>query len=228
MSLRRSIAVRWIAVTLLLPFATVSFAQDGARGDCANTTVETALIEAQAALGGAETMPAIHQMALNLFSIAAACDYVPDEGQLAQHVALLLKYLSVQEILATRRIGVDVDEILEQLGGIRGDPLRGLTLYNGGESTFSGSSLTCSTCHNGLIAPTTEGSYTRVLKQRLPSLSGYTVERYLVESLILPEDYIAPGYSNALMPSNLGDQLDLQDLADLIAYIESQDQEIAE
>ena len=228
MPLRRNIAVIWIMCVLLLPFGAMSSAQDDARADCANFTIETALIEAQAGLDTVEPMRAIHQLALNLFSIAATCDYAPDEAQLVEYTMHLLKYLSVQELLATRRVGVDVDEIIEQLDEIRGDPLRGLTLYNGSEPTFSGSNLTCATCHNGLIAPTTEGSYTRILQQRLPALSGYTVERYLVESLILPEQYIAPGYSNALMPQNLGDLLDIQDMADLLTYIESQDQELSE
>ncbi len=177
-------------------------------------------------------LSSIYQFALNLLDwTIERCGYLPDEGQLGRQLQQLLRYQTLNEILATQLVGYEVPSILEQLQDVRGDPLRGLSLYFGNDTTFSGAVLSCHTCHtsNGLIGPPTEGIYTRVLERRLPVLAGYdTALEYLVESLLLPEAYIAPGYSNALMPRNLGDLLDLQDLADLIAYMESQDQEIGE
>jgi hypothetical protein len=48
------------------------------------------------------------------------------------------------------------------------------------------------------------------------------VTQYLVESIVQPGHYIAPGYDN-VMPNNFGDRLTLQDLADLLIFLESQD-----
>lgn len=180
-------------------------------------------LESAAAAG-----PLIHQVILTLLVHAQECELLPETAQITQYVDYVLQHVTVQELLATRRVGVDVAAVVEQLEEVRGDPLRGLTLYNGEETTFSGAYLTCMTCHNGVIGPPTEGGYTRVLEERLPNLPGYSAVQYWVESLLLPEEYITPGYSNALMPQNLGDLLDIQDLADLIAYMESQDQELAE
>jgi hypothetical protein len=55
-----------------------------------------------------------------------------------------------------------------------------------------------------------------------PALQEYTVEQYLVESLVQPNHYIVSGYAPA-MPGDFGQRLTLQDLADLLAYLESQD-----
>ena len=43
------------------------------------------------------------------------------------------------------------------------------------------------------------------------------------ESILAPNAYISPGYPANAMPQNFGERLDLQQLADLVAYLESQD-----
>ncbi len=46
-----------------------------------------------------------------------------------------------------------------------------------------------------------------------------TVEEYLFESIVQPNVYVAEGYPPNVQPQNFGDTLDLQDVADFIAYI---------
>ncbi len=110
-------------------------------------------------------------------------------------------------------------EILAGLVEFTGDPQNGQMLYNG--------ALACSGCHmNAAVAPPTEGTWTRVNEVRLQEaqFADYTAEEYLVESIIHPNAYVVEGYPSGVMLQNYGDRLTYQDLADLIAYIASQDQ----
>jgi mono/diheme cytochrome c family protein len=115
-------------------------------------------------------------------------------------------------------VGTDVPAILTQLETLSGDPLNGQTLYNG--------ALGCAGCHsNEVVAPLTQNTWPALQSgERLsdPALTGYTPEQYLVESIVNPDAYIVPGYTNA-MPDNFGERLDAQMLADIIAYLESYD-----
>lgn len=224
MVMRRNLFLFCLILCVLLPLATYSYAQEECSSESINEELKSFIEDSDYSEPG----DAIHAMVLNLFTLAQECVYIPDSSHISQYLDYLLQHISFQEIMATRRVGINVTEVLDRLSEVRGDPLRGLTLYNGEEVTFSGSYLTCLTCHNGIIGPPTEGSYTRVIEERLPNLPEYTALLYFVESLLLPEEYITPGYSNALMPQNLGDVLDIQDLADLIAYMESQDQELSD
>ncbi len=107
-----------------------------------------------------------------------------------------------------------------------GDPMRGEVLYSSNE-------LGCSSCHmGGVIAPNTEGSYSRVQERvaTAPELAGYTPEQYLVESIVLPNAYLVPNEQGKIysvggistMQQNYSDRIDLQDLADLVAYLQAQ------
>lgn len=109
-----------------------------------------------------------------------------------------------------------------------GDATRGQTLYDSNE-------LGCSSCHlGGVIGPNTEGTATRAADRvaSAPELAGYTVEQYLVESILQPNAYLVPnqGSSNysaggiSLMQQNYSDRIDAQDLADLVAYLLTQTQ----
>lgn len=122
-------------------------------------------------------------------------------------------------------VGVDtpIADIMTGLEGITGDPQRGSELYNG----LGTPTLPCSGCHlNAAVAPQLEGTWTRVENERLqePGLQGYTGEQYLAESIIHPSVHIAPNYSDNLMPKNFGQILTYQDLADLVAFLKTQDQ----
>lgn len=115
-------------------------------------------------------------------------------------------------------IGTDVAAILMQLETVVGDPNNGQTIYNG--------ALGCMGCHsNAAVAPLTEETWAAVQGERLqdPLLAAYTPEQYLVESIVNPGAYTVPGYVQA-MPQNFGERLDIQMMADILAYLESYDQ----
>lgn len=137
-------------------------------------------------------------------------------GEAYQELALNCGYIPADA--ATRTVGKDVERILKTLDTVIGDPINGQVLYNG--------DLGCAGCHlsDPPVAPPTEGTYTRIVDERLkdPALASYTVEQYLVESIVEPAHYVVPNYQN-IMLNNFGDRLTLQDLADLIAFLESQD-----
>lgn len=162
--------------------------------------------------------------------MALTCGYTPDEVETSAMIARTLTVASLQEILAARAIGSNVDAALAEIEGLMGDSFTGQLLYNGIEPGLDGSGLGCVGCHNGETGPVTEGTWTRIVEQHLnePELEGYTVERYLVESILQPNEYLTPGYVANLMPTNFGQRLDAQMLADLLAYLSSQDQEITD
>ncbi len=117
-------------------------------------------------------------------------------------------------------VGTDVAAILEQLEeqSIVGDLTNGETLYTSAQ-------YACASCHaGGVAAPDTTGTWDRVVNERLAldQFAGYTPEQYVIESIVLPGNYIVPGYAADAMPNNFGERMPLQDLADIIAYIESQ------
>lgn len=143
----------------------------------------------------------------NLFKVGAAF----------QQLALDCGYIPAD--IAERAVGEDVQRILNTLDRVVGDPINGQVLYN--------NELACAGCHEtggGVVAPHTEGTYTRIEETRLndPLLADYTIEQYLVESIVQPGAYTVPNYQPA-MPTYFGQTLTLQQLADLIAFLESQD-----
>ena len=146
---------------------------------------------------------------------------IPSEGggETVEAVAPEVANIQAAEVEANREtIDATVAEVLTELEGVTGDPNNGQTLYTG--------SLACSSCHNNAsIAPPTEGTFTRAEETRLqdPALADHTARQYLVESILVPNAYIAPGYPANAMPQNFGERLDVQQLADLVAYLESQD-----
>ncbi|MEQ8672033.1 MAG: hypothetical protein RLP44_07840 [Aggregatilineales bacterium] len=139
--------------------------------------------------------------------IAFACGYVPDD-------------------INERTVGTDIDRIMEILADLRGDSVNGQALYNGEQVGADGVILGCSGCHSeATIAPITEGTWTRwdEIHSLEDQFADYNFERYTVESIVHPAAYIVPEYQN-VMPPNFGDRISYQQLADLIAYLESQDQ----
>lgn len=118
-----------------------------------------------------------------------------------------------------------VADIITGLEDVTGDPVHGEQLYSG-QTTQA---LPCASCHvaaGGVTAPPLAGTFTRVQEEitTAPELAGYTPQQYLAESIIHPAAYVVPPYAN-VMPQNFGDLLTYQDLADLIAYLETQDGE---
>ncbi len=86
----------------------------------------------------------------------------------------------------------------------------------------------CTDCHrNGASAPDTVGTISRIQTERLtlPQFAGYTVEQYLIESIVRPGDYVVDGYSAGLMPTNFGvKQMTDENLADVVAFLLTQEQ----
>lgn len=122
-------------------------------------------------------------------------------------------------------IGADTElaVIMENLDPLTGDPQNGQTLYN--SATYA-----CFGCHGAGagVAPPVEGTWTRVQEERLadPLFADYTGEAYLAESIIHPNAFAAPGNWSGIMPENFGDRMTYQQLADIIAYLQTQDQPI--
>lgn len=158
--------------------------------------------------------------------LAVDCGYVPSEQEINALITLTLAVTDIETIIASNAVGTDIEAILVELEATRGDSFNGQLLYSGVEYGLDGSGLGCAGCHEGEAAPPLEGTFTRVdeIRLLLPEFEGYTVEQYLVESIVHPNDYIVPEYVANLMPTHYGNRLDIQQLADLIAYLESQDQ----
>jgi hypothetical protein len=159
-------------------------------------------------------------------SLALDCGYEPNQAEVNMMLERALAFASLDELIAAQSVGVDVDEILNELNEVYGDPLTGQSLYNGLEPALGGSPLGCAGCHeNAAIAPLTAGTWTRIsdVRLRLPQFGDYTHRQFLVESILRPMAYITPDYA-AVMPEIYGGQLTLQQLADVVAFLDSQDQ----
>lgn len=122
--------------------------------------------------------------------------------------------------------GDDVQAILTawEEEGIEGDPERGKAIYESAQPSERQELLGCSACHaGGVAAPDTETQWQTVVNDRLTlgQFADYTPEQYIVESIVHPNDYIAPGYTAGVMPSNFASRMSVQDMADIVAYIRS-------
>jgi mono/diheme cytochrome c family protein len=123
-------------------------------------------------------------------------------------------------------IGSDVDAILAQVKTLKGDAAKGDKLYHGLVPSGNGTTLACSGCHMAQGAgtgPQLGGTFTRITDERLKlaQFAGYTPEKYIIESIVQPSNYLVPGFQD-LMIKNLGENLSPQDIADLIAFLETQ------
>ena len=159
-------------------------------------------------------------------SMALDCGYAPNQAEVNVMLEQVLDYASVDDLITAQSVGADVDNILAELETVFGDPLTGQLLYNGMEPALGGSPLGCAGCHeNEAIAPLTAGTWTRIndIRLKLPRFEDYSHRQLLVESIVRPMDYITPDYA-AVMPEFYGGQLTIQQLADLVAFLDSQDQ----
>ncbi len=120
---------------------------------------------------------------------------------------------------------IDLDAAVAELGNFQGNPQTGQTLYNG--------ALGCAGCHlNAIVAPPLEGTWTRVVETRAPA-TGLSPEAYAVHSILHPNEYVAPGapyieqanYAPA-MPANFAGRLTYQELADLLAFLQTHDEPV--
>jgi hypothetical protein len=229
-----------ILAVLLIVGAGLLFAEDSTPLPETPECSHSALAEQQSVLAAQfpfdfEAEPEVSRD--NLFRLGAAyqmlalqCAYQPSEDEVSTLIEQTLSFATIADIIAANSVGTDIETILAELEDTPGDLTNGQLLYNGIENALDGTALGCSHCHSGPTAPATEGTWTRVDEIRLndAALAGYDTRRYLVESIIHPNDYVVPDFLPDLMPANYGSRLDIQMLADIVAYLESQDQLLEE
>ena len=159
-------------------------------------------------------------------SLALDCGYAPNEAEIGRMLDQTLRLVSLEELIAAQAVGADVEAILLELDSLYGDPLRGQLLYNGLEPALGGAVLGCAVCHeNEAVAPLTAGTWTRVndIRLALPQFADYSLRQFLVESIVQPNAYVTPDFAGA-MPDIYAGQLTAEQLADLVAFLYSQDQ----
>lgn len=159
-------------------------------------------------------------------SMALRCGYMPSEPEIDAMLERTLSLVALEDLIAAQSVGNDVAAILLELQETYGDPLAGQMLYNGLEPALGGVALGCAGCHeNEAVAPLTSGTWTRIeeLLLQQPKLKAYSHRQYLIESIVQPMAYTRPDYA-PLMPDFYGSQLSAQHLADLVAFLDSQDQ----
>ena len=218
-----------LALALIVLLTASGLAQDEAcRAD--------ALTRQQGAFAAYLTLDFVNDVELalaNLFRLGALyqtmaldCGYEPNEVEIDRLLEQTLAFVSLDDLILAQAVGADVEAILVELDDVYGDPLNGQLLYNGLEPALGGSTLGCAGCHeNEAVAPLTAGTWTRVdeLRLALPAFADYSHRQFLVESIIQPMAYITPDYAG-MMPEIYGRQLTTQQLADLVAFLDSQDQ----
>jgi len=221
-----------VALLLCLACCGHIWAQGAASFDCA----PTALAQQQRTLAkfleldfrgdAAGALANLFRLGATYQNMALECGYQPNDAEKEQLLERTLQIVSVEDMLAAQSVGDDVPAIMVELETVYGDPLQGQLLYNGLEPALGGIALGCGGCHeNEAVAPLTQGSWTRVdeLRLQLPQFAGYSHRQFFVESIVQPNAYITPEYA-AMMPDFYGAQLSTQQLADLLAFLDSQDQ----
>ena len=94
-----------------------------------------------------------------------------------------------------------------------GDAARGQQLFSAG--------LPCHVCHQDQpIGPKFPGDPPLAIRAatRRP---GYSAALYLYESIVNPGAFVVAGFEDGLMPKDFGHQLSPQQLADLLAYLQT-------
>ena len=218
----------------ILPFALFAFGTTGMAQDanCAADTLArqqdtlAQFLQPDFALDSEQGIANLFRLGAAYQTLALDCGYVPNEAETALMLEHVLAFVSLDDLLAAQAVGDDVEGILLELASYVGDPLNGQLIYNGMEPVLGGAALGCAGCHeNEAVAPLTAGTWTRIEERRLrqPEFAEYEHRQYLVESIVQPAVYIVPDYA-AAMPGIYGNQLTAQQLADLVAYLDSQDQ----
>lgn len=151
-----------------------------------------------------------------------------DAGKSLQERMLLCGY--IPDDIASLPIGEDatLERVLEVLDTLSADPLRGQLLYLGQDRSSQNQTLGCSGCHESVnpIGPTTEGTWTRWDEQYrlLPEFAEQPFAYFAAESVLHPNAHVEPPFLENIMPPIYTSALGFQDLADIIAFLESQDQ----
>ena len=97
----------------------------------------------------------------------------------------------------------------ETSGGPTGDPAAGKEIF------MATAQPPCGSCHT-----LAEASATGTVGPDLDQVLQGKDAAFIHESIVDPEAEIAPGFTGGIMPATYGDQLDDQQLADLVAFLE--------
>ena len=219
----------FLALWLALAWLTVTVAQDDPCGSDALARQRGALaayLPFDFAGDPERSLTHLFRLGAAYQALALQCGYQPNVAEVAVMLERVLLLVPLDDLIAAQSVGSDVDAILGELAEISGDPIMGQMLYNGLEPALGGVSLGCAGCHeNDSIAPLTLGTWTRADEVRigLPQFAGYSTRRYLIESIVQPQLYVPPEYAG-VMPDFYGSQLTAQQLADVVTFLESQDQ----
>lgn len=233
--MKKILSVVSLTVALVLLIQITVIGQDTEDPSCdledlqANIEAQTAdLLEENPTLADEFSAEYAYRLGEIYTNYALACNYQPTFPEIESQIDRTLDLAPLSFIIAASSIGNNVDVALAELESVNGDGFNGQLLYNGLEVGLDGAELGCSGCHNGVAAPVAEGIYTRVIEERLTleAFADYTPEQYFVESILHPSAYIVTEYESVQMPENYGGRLDAQQLADLLAYLSSQDQEL--
>lgn len=109
-------------------------------------------------------------------------------------------------------VGTDINVQLPQ-----GDAANGEKLFTG---KGPNGAYACSACHSlepnkTVVGPSFAGLAGNAAKRK----EGISAEKYFVESIIKPNDFLVPGFNANLMQQNFGQLMDKKELADIIAYL---------
>ena len=102
---------------------------------------------------------------------------------------------------------------------VAGDAAAGETLF---AQTLIGTQAGCATCHSLEPGLTMVGPSLATIGGEAGSrVDGMSAEAYLRQSIEEPDAYLAEGFAAGLMPAALADELSTQQLADLVAYLQT-------
>ena len=87
----------------------------------------------------------------------------------------------------------------------------------------------CIGCHSlDPEAQMTGPTWHNVGNTAITRVEGTGPAAYLYDSISAPNDYVVPDYQSGLMPQNYAESISVEDLADLVAYLLAQQEEISE
>ena len=99
-----------------------------------------------------------------------------------------------------------------------GDVAAGDQLYNAPPGSCAG----CHSLVEGITIYANTPSLFGIAERAGTTREAYSAEEYLRESIVLPCEFLADEAVVCQMPRNLGERLDAQDVADLIAFMMTQ------
>jgi cytochrome c2 len=98
----------------------------------------------------------------------------------------------------------------------KGDPAHGQQIFLNGTN----GAVPCATCHNTDTITKVGPGLAGISQRAVTRVQGESGEEYIFESIMRPARFIVPGFSN-LMPPDFEKKFTPQDIADLIAYLDT-------